>query len=153
LLNYRGATCAFAVFAVLAYSAPHASAADKLRAGKATSDTWPYGALDIGVEERIFVKYNFDVEVTVLSGGARFQQPLAVMGKAYDFEIARMRDDGVSNPEGLKVLKESIVELGMLKEMPSDDQILAKQFLPVKSVRPRGSRMPQRSTVWHRARL
>ena len=54
-----------------------ASAADKLRAGKATSDTWPYAALDIGVDEGIFAKYNLDVEVTVLSGGARFQQALA----------------------------------------------------------------------------
>jgi ABC-type nitrate/sulfonate/bicarbonate transport system substrate-binding protein len=322
LSNYRSATRALTLLvAALAYTAPHAAAADKLRAGKATSDTWPYGALDIGVEEGIFAKYNLDVEVTVLSGGARFQQALAsnsidvgvsgtaampqtikgspviaiaatvgapygfsvvvaedspiksvaelkgktisfgtngsfpdwlvhrlsiaegwgkdgvkgvalgsvegsisavmahqvdgmmtatevglqmeeqkrgrivtemgkyaptiinqaafarqnlvkenpdlvnrflkglfatvafmkhnrektialtskifnqspaVMGKAYDFEIRTMSDDGVFNPEGLKVLKESFVELGMLKEVPSDDQILTKQFLPVR---------------------
>jgi ABC-type nitrate/sulfonate/bicarbonate transport system substrate-binding protein len=39
--------------------------------------SWPYAALDIGVDEGIFAKYNLDVEVTVLSGGARFQQALA----------------------------------------------------------------------------
>jgi NitT/TauT family transport system substrate-binding protein len=322
LLNDRRAACALTLFvAALAYTAPSAFAADKLRAGKATSDTWPYAALDIGVEESIFAKYNLDVEVTVLSGGARFQQALAsnsidvgvsgtaampqtikgspviaiaatvgaprgfsvvvaqdspiktvadlkgktisygtngsfpdwlvhrletaegwgptgvkgvalgsvegsisavmahqvdammtatevglqmeeqkrgrivtemgkyaptiinqaafarqnlvkdnpdlvnrflkglfatvafmkhnrektieltakifnqspaVMAKAYDFEITTMSDDGVFNPEGLNVLKESFVELGMLKEKPSDDQILTKQFLPVK---------------------
>ena len=83
-MNYRRATCALTIcVAALAYTAPNASAADKLRAGKATSDTWPYAALDIGVDEGIFAKYNLDVEVTVLSGGARFQQALA--GGAHDF--------------------------------------------------------------------
>jgi NitT/TauT family transport system substrate-binding protein len=53
-----------------------ALAADKLRAGKATSETWGYLPLDIGVEEGIFAKHGLDVEVTVLSGGARFQQAL-----------------------------------------------------------------------------
>ena len=72
MLNDRRAACALTLFvAALAYTAPSAFAADKLRAGKATSDTWPYAALDIGVEEGIFAKYNLDVEVTVLSGGAR----------------------------------------------------------------------------------
>jgi NitT/TauT family transport system substrate-binding protein len=297
-----------------------ASAADKLRAGKATADTWPYAAIDIGVDQGIFAKYGLDVEVTTLSGGARFQQALAsdsidvgvsgtaamaqtakgspviaiaatvgaprgfsvvvaqdspiktvadlkgktisfgtngsfpdwlvrrlaiaegwgkdgikgvalgsvegsisavmahqvdammtatevglqmeeqkrgrivtemgkyaptiinqaafarknlvaenpdivnrflkglfatvafmkrnrektielttkifnqspaVMGKAYDLEISTMVDDGFFNPDGLEVLKDSFVELGMLKEKPSDDQILTKQFLPV----------------------
>ncbi len=51
-------------------------AADKLRAGKATSETWGYLPLDVGVEEGIFAKYGLDVEVIVLSGGARFQQAL-----------------------------------------------------------------------------
>ena len=43
-----------------------------------------------------------------------------------------MVDDGVFNPEGIDVLKESFVELGMLPQKPSDDQILTKQFLPVR---------------------
>jgi ABC-type nitrate/sulfonate/bicarbonate transport system substrate-binding protein len=53
-----------------------ALAADKIRAGKATGETWGYLPLDVGVEEGIFAKYGLDVEVTVLSGGARFQQAL-----------------------------------------------------------------------------
>jgi ABC-type nitrate/sulfonate/bicarbonate transport system substrate-binding protein len=324
LLNDRRASYALTLFvAAITYisAVPQAFAADKLRAGKATSDTWPYAALDIGVEQDIFAKYGLDVEVTVLSGGARFQQALAsnsidvgvsgtaamaqtvkgspviaiaatvgaprgfsvvvaqdspiktvpdlkgktisfgtngsfpdwlvhrlsiaegwgkdgikgvalgsvegsisavmahqvdammtatevglqmeeqkrgrivtemakyaptiinqaafarqnlikenpdlvnrflkglfatvafmkhnrektielttkifnqspaVMGKAYDFEITTMVDDGVFNPAGLDVLKDSFVELGMLPQMPTDDQILTKQFLPVK---------------------
>ena len=75
--TYRRATCALALLVLAIGTTPHASAADKLRAGKATSDTWPYAALDIGVDEGIFAKYGLDVEVTVLSGGARFQQALA----------------------------------------------------------------------------
>jgi NitT/TauT family transport system substrate-binding protein len=54
-----------------------AFAADKIRAGKATSETWAYLSLDIGVEEGIFTRYDLDVEITVLSGGARLQQALA----------------------------------------------------------------------------
>ncbi|HXR86825.1 MAG TPA: ABC transporter substrate-binding protein [Stellaceae bacterium] len=318
--NYRTTCALFLVAAALVSAVPNASAADKLRAGKATADTWPYAALDIGVEEGIFAKYGLDVEITTLSGGARFQQALAsnsidvgvsgtaamaqtakgspviavaatvgaprgfsvvvaedspikavadlkgktisfgtngsfpdwlvhrlsiaegwgkdgikgvalgsvegsisavmahqvdammtatevglqmeeqkrgrivtemgryaptiinqaafarknlvaenpdlverflrglfatvafmkhnrektielttkifnqspaVMGKAYDFEISTMVDDGFFKPDGLEVLKDSFVELGMLKEKPSDDQILTKRFVPV----------------------
>ena len=80
MLN-RGGT-RFALRLVLAAllgaaSVAPALAADKLRAGKATADTWPYAALDIGVERGIFAKYGLDVEVVTLSGGARFQQALA----------------------------------------------------------------------------
>jgi NitT/TauT family transport system substrate-binding protein len=322
LLRYRRTVCALALVVLsLACTTSHVIAADKVRAGKATSDTWPYAVLDVGVEEGIFAKYGLDVEVTTLSGGARFQQALAsnsidvgvsgtaamaqtvkgspviaiaatvgapygfsvvvgqdspikavsdlkgktisfgtngsfpdwlvhrlsiaegwgkdgikgvalgsvegsisavmahqvdammtatevglqmeeqkrgriitemgkyaptivnqaafarknlvaenpdlvnrflkglfatvafmkhdrektieltskifnqspaLMGKAYNFEIATMSDDGVFNPAGLDVLTDSFVELGMLKEKPSDDQILNKQFLPVK---------------------
>jgi len=320
LSNYRTTCALFLVAAALVSAVPNASAADKLRAGKATADTWPYAALDIGVEEGIFAKYGLDVEITTLSGGARFQQALAsnsidvgvsgtaamaqtakgspviavaatvgaprgfsvvvaedspikavadlkgktisfgtngsfpdwlvhrlsiaegwgkdgikgvalgsvegsisavmahqvdammtatevglqmeeqkrgrivtemgryaptiinqaafarknlvaenpdlverflrglfatvafmkhnrektielttkifnqspaVMGKAYDFEISTMVDDGFFKPDGLEVLKDSFVELGMLKEKPSDDQILTKRFVPV----------------------
>ncbi len=61
---------------LLTGAAPKAYAADKLRAGKATGETWGYLPLDVGVEEGIFAKYGLDVEITVLSGGARFQQAL-----------------------------------------------------------------------------
>jgi ABC-type nitrate/sulfonate/bicarbonate transport system substrate-binding protein len=78
LFNQHRAICALTLFlAALAFAAPPASAVDKVRAGKTTSDTWPYAALDIGVGEGIFAKYGLDVEVTALSGGARFQQALA----------------------------------------------------------------------------
>jgi NitT/TauT family transport system substrate-binding protein len=77
-----------------------------------------------------FMKHNR--EKTIELTAKIFNQSPAVMGKAYDFEIATMVDDGVFNPEGLDVLKDSFVELGMLPQKPSDDQILDKQFLPVK---------------------
>jgi ABC-type nitrate/sulfonate/bicarbonate transport system substrate-binding protein len=77
-----------------------------------------------------FMKQNR--EKTIELTAKIFNQSPAVMGKAYDFEIATMVDDGVFNPEGLDVLKDSFVELGMLPQKPRDDQILDKQFLPVK---------------------
>jgi NitT/TauT family transport system substrate-binding protein len=68
-------TCV-AVALCLPGTASNVSAADKIRAGKATGETWGYLPLDVGVEEGIFSKYGLDLEITVLSGGARFQQAL-----------------------------------------------------------------------------
>ena len=53
-----------------------ASAADKIRAGKAIDDNWVYMPLDIGVETGIFAKYGLDVEISNLPGGAKLQQAL-----------------------------------------------------------------------------
>ena len=76
-----------------------------------------------------FMKHNREntIELTTKI----FNQSPAVMGKAYDFEITTLVDDGFFAPDGLEVLKDSFVELGMLPQKPSDDQILTKQFVPV----------------------
>lgn len=77
-----------------------------------------------------FMKHN--KEKTVELSAQIFHQSPAVMSKAYDFEISTMVDDGQFDPAGLEVLKDSFVELGILPQKPSDDQILTRQFVPVK---------------------
>ena len=56
----------------------------------------------------------------------------AVAEKTYDDEIGTFTTDGTFDPQGVAVLKQSFIEMGMLKEKPADDQMYTSQFLPVK---------------------
>jgi NitT/TauT family transport system substrate-binding protein len=56
----------------------------------------------------------------------------AVASKTYDLQMPMMELDGQFDPEGLDLIKQSFVDLGMLDQKPSDDQMLTRQFLPVK---------------------
>jgi NitT/TauT family transport system substrate-binding protein len=71
-------------------------------------------------------------EKTVEISTRVFNRSPAVMAKAYDFEITTMNDDGSFNPTGLEVLKNSFVDLAILPQKPSDEQILTRQFIPVR---------------------
>jgi NitT/TauT family transport system substrate-binding protein len=56
----------------------------------------------------------------------------AVLEKTYDNQMPMMVLDGQFDPEGLELIKQSYVDLGMLPEKPKDEQMLTRQFLPVK---------------------
>jgi ABC-type nitrate/sulfonate/bicarbonate transport system substrate-binding protein len=56
----------------------------------------------------------------------------AVVGRAYDVELPYLSTDGIFDPKGVDVLRQSFVELGMLDAPPPDDQILTTRFVPVK---------------------
>jgi len=56
----------------------------------------------------------------------------AVASKTYDLQMPMLGLDGQFDAEGLAVIKQSYVDLGMLDKKPSDDQMLTRQFLPVK---------------------
>jgi ABC-type nitrate/sulfonate/bicarbonate transport system substrate-binding protein len=55
-----------------------------------------------------------------------------VAEKTYDDEIDAFSPDGTFDPEGVAVIKQSFLDMGMLKEKPADDQMYTAQFLPVK---------------------
>jgi NitT/TauT family transport system substrate-binding protein len=59
-------------------------------------------------------------------------QSATVVSRAYDTEVSMLSDDGTFDPEGLKLLKQSFVEMGMLDQPPPDDKILTTRFLPVR---------------------
>lgn len=63
---------------------------------------------------------------------ALLHQDEAVMSRAYDQEIGMLEDDGHFDPEAVAVLKKSFVDMGILAQEPSDDQILTTRFVPVK---------------------
>jgi NitT/TauT family transport system substrate-binding protein len=54
-----------------------ASAADKIRVGKAVAEAFSFVPPDVGMREGIFQKNNVDVELTAFAGDARMQQAAA----------------------------------------------------------------------------
>ena len=56
----------------------------------------------------------------------------AVAEKTYDDEIDAFSTNGAFDPEGVAVLKQSFLDMGLLKEKPADDQMFTIQFVPVK---------------------
>src|SRR4051794_9736 len=58
-------------------AASPASAADKIRVGKAVAEAFSFVPPDVGMREGIFQKNNVDVELTAFAGDARMQQAAA----------------------------------------------------------------------------
>jgi ABC-type nitrate/sulfonate/bicarbonate transport system substrate-binding protein len=56
----------------------------------------------------------------------------AVLEKTYDTQMPMMVLDGQFDGEGLELIKDSFVDLGTLPEKPKDEQMLTRQFLPVR---------------------
>ena len=59
-------------------------------------------------------------------------QSATVVSRTYDAEVSMLSDDGTFDPESMKLLKQSFVDMGMLDQPPPDDKILTTRFLPVK---------------------
>jgi ABC-type nitrate/sulfonate/bicarbonate transport system substrate-binding protein len=57
----------------------------------------------------------------------------SVIGRAYDEQISVFSMDGVFDPKAVTVLKQSFIEMGLLKEIPEDNVMFTTQFLPVKA--------------------
>ncbi|HKF11374.1 MAG TPA: ABC transporter substrate-binding protein [Xanthobacteraceae bacterium] len=57
----------------------------------------------------------------------------AVIDRAYDEEIGIFSDDGVFDPKAVAALKQSFIEMGLLKGIPDDKVMFTTQFVPVKA--------------------
>ncbi|HEY1502884.1 MAG TPA: ABC transporter substrate-binding protein [Stellaceae bacterium] len=56
----------------------------------------------------------------------------SIADRTYDEQVGMLIDDGHFDPEAIRVIKASWVELGMLDKEPSDDQFMTTKFVPVK---------------------
>jgi ABC-type nitrate/sulfonate/bicarbonate transport system substrate-binding protein len=56
----------------------------------------------------------------------------SVGARAYDEQMAIFSSDGMFDPKAVEVLKESFLEMGLLKEKPDDKVMFTTQFVPVK---------------------
>jgi NitT/TauT family transport system substrate-binding protein len=57
----------------------------------------------------------------------------AVIARAYDEQIGIFSTDGTFDPQAVTALKQSFIEMGLLKEIPDDKVLFTTQFVPVKS--------------------
>jgi ABC-type nitrate/sulfonate/bicarbonate transport system substrate-binding protein len=57
----------------------------------------------------------------------------ATIARAYDEQMPIFSADGTFDPKAVAVLKQSFIEMGLLKEIPDDKVLFTTQFLPVKA--------------------
>jgi len=57
----------------------------------------------------------------------------SVIERAYDQQIGIFSDDLSFDPRAVAVLKQSFIEMGLLKDIPEDKAMFTTQFLPVKT--------------------
>jgi ABC-type nitrate/sulfonate/bicarbonate transport system substrate-binding protein len=56
----------------------------------------------------------------------------SVAGRAYDEQMPNFSTDGVFDPKAVEVLKQSFIEMGLLKEAPDNKVMFTTEFVPVK---------------------
>jgi ABC-type nitrate/sulfonate/bicarbonate transport system substrate-binding protein len=56
----------------------------------------------------------------------------AVAARAYDEQIGGFSTDGTFDPQAVATLKQSFLQMGLLKQTPPDNVLFTTQFVPVK---------------------
>ena len=57
---------------------------------------------------------------------------LAVISRVYDEQIKIFTSDGQFDPKALAVIRQSLVEMGILQQVPEDSVMFTRRFVPVK---------------------
>jgi ABC-type nitrate/sulfonate/bicarbonate transport system substrate-binding protein len=78
-----------------------------------------------------FMKANKDKTIEITSKVLNLSP--AVISRAYDEQIPIFSADGTFDPKAVAALKQSFIEMGLLKELPDDKVMFTTQFLPVKT--------------------
>ena len=78
-----------------------------------------------------FMKANKDKSVEITSKVLNLTP--AVISRAYDEQIPIFSTDGTFDPKAVAALKQSFIEMGLLKEMPDDKVMFTTQFVPVET--------------------
>lgn len=82
------------------------------------------------METIAFMKANKDKTVEITSKVVNI--PPSVAARAYDEQMSNFSLDGTFDPKALAVLKQSFVDMGLLKDIPENDVMFTTQFVPVK---------------------
>lgn len=77
-----------------------------------------------------FIKTHKDVDVAI--AGKVLGSSRNVESRTYDSQVGMLIDDGRFDPAAVEVIKQSVVDMGLMPQKPSTDQLLTTQFLPVK---------------------
>ena len=78
-----------------------------------------------------FMKANKDKTIEITSKVLNLSP--SVISRAYDEQIPIFSTDGTFDPKAVAALKQSFIEMGLLKEIPDDKVMLTTQFVPVKA--------------------
>ena len=78
-----------------------------------------------------FMKANKDKTVEITSKVINVSP--SVISRAYDEQMGIFSEDGTFEPKAVAMLKQSFIEMGLLKEIPPDNVLFTTQFLPVKA--------------------
>lgn len=78
-----------------------------------------------------FMKANKDKTVEITSKVLNLSP--TVISRAYDEQIPIFTTDGTFDPKAVAALKQSFIEMGLLKEIPDDKVMFTTQFVPVKA--------------------
>ena len=78
-----------------------------------------------------FMKANKDKTVEITSKVLNLSP--TVISRAYDEQIPIFSTDGTFDPKAVAALKQSFIEMGLLKEIPDDKVMFTTQFVPVKA--------------------
>lgn len=103
-----------------------AQAADTIKIGKAVQDVWHYTPADVGIAEGFFAKQGLDVEISILSGGAKLQQ--ALLSGSIDLGL------GGSQAMALSVKGSPTIAVAAIAGPPAGFSILVVPDSPIKSV-------------------
>jgi len=78
-----------------------------------------------------FMKANKDKTIEITSKVLNLSP--SVISRAYDEQIPIFSTDGTFDPKAVAALKQSFIEMGLLKEIPDDKVMFTTQFVPVKT--------------------
>ena len=118
--------CFTLALSALLVFATGAQAADKINVGKAVQDVWLYTPVDVGIEQGLFAKQGLEVEISILSGGAKLQQ--ALLSGSIDIGL------GGSQAMALSVKGAPTIAVASLAGPPAGFSILVLPDSPIKSV-------------------
>jgi ABC-type nitrate/sulfonate/bicarbonate transport system substrate-binding protein len=76
-----------------------------------------------------FMKANKDKTVEITSKVINLNP--SVISRAYDEQIGMFTADGTFEPKAVAMLKQSFIEMGLLKDLPGDNVLFTTQFVPV----------------------
>src|SRR5258706_9609504 len=105
-----------------------AEAADSLRVAKASPQAFAFVPLDVGLQEGIFKKYGFAIEIVSVSGSAKIHQAMAAdgidvalgSGPDFPFLVAGSPEIGVGVLGGLPLYLGIIVPYESPAKAPAD---------------------------------
>jgi NitT/TauT family transport system substrate-binding protein len=121
----QGFLRAFSIILIALWMAP-ASAAEKLRVGKAVAFAWTFTPLDVGIQTGIFAKHGLEIEASAFNGDARLQQGLT----------SDSIDVGIGSGPGMAFMVKGVPAkaVGAMAGIPRNMAVMVGYDSPIKTV-------------------